>query len=270
MWLLLCTKPRNGSVYGSVYCFVQDSVNLPGLPFCRINKLGTLGKLFAKKRCKMKLGKWLLIALAVIVILCLITVAVQAQTGYLYHLPVRAWTPHWVYYGQLGYGGYWVINHGPFGGYYPDYYDIDLSRLSRRGRYALGGAVLGGVIGTLADGKKGVAIGIGAGALGGLIFSGRGDGRSERPIILAPGREPSRKIYFRSFRIFNSSSFVAELYDGNRYLGRLEPGDTMVLREPRDHFRAVILMPMHGGRISRRLASLEETDDGWEIVHLRK
>ncbi len=186
-------------------------------------------------------------------------------------------------------------------------YDRDRRPMSRRAATitgaVLGGAAGAGIgYGVSRDGRGsliGAGIGAGVGALIGLATH-RGNDNKDVIVTAPPSQQTppqQRQVYWShgapvavgyrpnvasggyqpvssptvqqggDWRIRNHSGFKVELWDGERFVILLQPGQTMVLFNP-DGIRGVMLIPSSSGKIDQRETTIKASRDfdGWDLL----
>lgn len=84
----------------------------------------------------------------------------------------------------------------------------------------------------------------------------------------AEQRAHQNRLAASPWRLYNRSGFTVEVYDGNRGMGRMRPGQSQQVLEPTTGFRAVLLQPDFSGGLTRAEARIRPANDfqGWVIT----
>ena len=114
-----------------------------------------------------------------------------------------------------------------------------------------GGAVVGAFIGGTIGERKGAAIGAVTGGVGGYWLSHR---RSQKYY-------PSRDL------ITNPTPYEADIYQRQRYLRTLRPGQSLSVPRHSGWYRAILHVRVRGGGTVSEPAPLQPTDYGWRVVY---
>lgn len=190
------------------------------------------------------------------------------------------------------------------GGFYP-MYDRNRQPMGRRGA-TITGAVLGGAAGAgigygVSRNGRGTLIGTGIGAgVGALIGLATHRSNDNKDVVVTPPEQqpPSQQQVYWShgapvavgirpnipsasggyqpvsspvqqggWKVRNHTGFKVELWDGERFVILLQPGQTISLSNP-DGIRGVMLIPGNSGRIEQRNASIKASHDfdGWDLL----
>ncbi len=188
-----------------------------------------------------------------------------------------------------GYSAYGVPVDG--GRFYP-MYDQNRQPMSRKVATATG-AVLGAGIGYGATGNvRGTVIGAAAGAIIGLVTH-RGNGNNNRddmpppppqfqqgvriasdgtPVAVGyrPYQEPISKppTTAGEWKVSNRTSKRAELWDGERFIARIEPWQSAQVAAPTSGYKAVFLIPNRSGGLTQETGDIRSSSNfnGWDIV----
>lgn len=185
------------------------------------------------------------------------------------------------------------------GGFYP-MYDRNRQPMSRRTATVTGAAV-GAAIGYGVTGNgRGTVLGAAGGAIVGLL-SHRGKnnndqrnngamasqpsqgqgvyiGRDGIPVAVgyrpnmpsAGGYQPVSSPHQQEeggWTVRNRTGFKVELWDGERFVVLLQPGQSIVMSNP-DGIRGVMLIPGNSGRIEQKEATIKASHDfdGWDLI----
>lgn len=68
------------------------------------------------------------------------------------------------------------------------------------------------------------------------------------------------------FELSNQTRVYLEAYDGDQYIGRMAPGDTLRVGPPQKQYRGFALIPNRKGGLSKDELNIEPGNDGWNFV----
>lgn len=145
-----------------------------------------------------------------------------------------------------------------------------------------GGAAIGAAVGN----RRGAAVGGVAGAIvGGILGSRRSHNNclviepetareagltqasDTVSIETEPTPEPSTTVSEeREFSLLNDTAFYVDVFDGEKLLGRLNPGSSMKVGLPKSSFQGIALVPNVRGAISRDKVDIQPCDTGWAFI----
>ena len=141
---------------------------------------------------------------------------------------------------------------------------------------------MGGVIGGLLGGGKGAAIGATGGAAIALYDNSRyystpdvacraigAQMEQEQPNVRQqeqPLAGPAANGGKGEFTLSNSTRFPLEVYDGEKYIGRMTPRENWHIAAPEDRYHAFALIPNSNGSLSKDETDLQPTDNGWTFT----
>ncbi len=206
--------------------------------------------------------------------------------------------PRSLYGDLIPYGGYYGIRTDG-GGFYP-MYDRDRRPLSGRQRIERAAGIVGipAAIGAAAGGWKGGIIGAAIGGGVALLNDSRYRGRNDNVIVTPPSQPPPQQqpVYWShgapvavgtrptaaagsyqpvsgpaqqegGWKIRNRTGFKVELWDGERFVILLQPGQSMFLSNP-DGIRGVMLIPGNSGKIEQKDSIIKASHDfdGWDLL----
>jgi hypothetical protein len=88
----------------------------------------------------------------------------------------------------------------------------------------------------------------------------------QSPVIRPVPESRVQKVTEGGFCVVNSTKFWVELYDGDKFLGRLAAGQTLEVPAPEKGYRGLALIPNTTGGIGKGKVVIVATDNGWEFV----
>ena len=179
------------------------------------------------------------------------------------------------------------------GGFYP-MYDRNMRPMGSR-EATVTGAAIGAAVGYGVTGNtRGTAIGAAGGAIIGLITRGRNNNRRDNGIVTPPagqdqqgvgrtadglpiaiGTRPNRQgpvsnppSMVGEWRVQNKTSKRAELWDGEQFIARIEPWQSVQADAPAHGYKAVLLIPNRSGGLSQEQAEIRASENfnGWDII----
>lgn len=171
-------------------------------------------------------------------------------------------------------------------------YDRNMRPMSRR-EATITGAAIGAAIGYGVSGNgRGTAIGAAGGAIVGLITRRDKNNKNQRDngtVVVPPqdvrvgpdgipvmvGNRPNRQgpvstppSVAGDWRVQNHTSKRAELWDGEQFIARIEPWQSIQVDAPAHGYTAVLLIPNRSGGLDQATAQIRENGNlnGWDIV----
>jgi hypothetical protein len=184
------------------------------------------------------------------------------------------------------------------GGFYP-MYDRQMRPMGRREATITYGAIGAGIGYGVSGNMRGTVIGAAGGAiLGILTHRGNGNNNSDNGTITTPpyqdkkgarisqegipveiGTKPSVSQQEQpasrppssttgGWRVSNRTSKRAELWDGEQFIARIEPWQSVQVSAPKSGYKAVLLIPNRLGGLSQETAQIRSSDNfnGWDIL----
>lgn len=166
-------------------------------------------------------------------------------------------------------------------------------RIERGAGIVTVGAAVGGILGGKKGALIGAALGAGAAAVNDSRYRGDNEGRqrgNNDTIIVTPPPAPAGRTQQHvvvgsdgipvaigskplagpaaqgrscEFTLTNSTRFPLEVYDGEKYLGRMRPQDDWKVNAPEDGYKAYALIPNTRGSLTNDQTDIQPTDDGW-------
>lgn len=172
-------------------------------------------------------------------------------------------------------------------GFYP-MYDREGRALSERQRIerAAGIITIPAVIGAAKWGKKGGIIGAVIGGGVALLNDSRYRGSDKNSVVTPPlpqqqgqqrypypqaGRGPISNppsLAVGEWRVSNRTSKRAELWDGEQFIARIEPWQSVQVDAPQNGYKAVLLIPNRSGGLEQEVAQIRSANNfnGWDII----
>ncbi|MDO8496573.1 MAG: hypothetical protein Q7S43_03975 [bacterium] len=86
-------------------------------------------------------------------------------------------------------------------------------------------------------------------------------GTSQQPIA-----GPAANSGEGEFSLENQTRVYVEAYDGETYIGRMEPGAKMMVDPPKDRYRGFALVPTADGRLGKDELDREVSPSGWSFI----
>lgn len=88
----------------------------------------------------------------------------------------------------------------------------------------------------------------------------------QRPTSVGPMAGPGVGAVGGQFRLVNATNFAVEVYDGQEYLGRLQPRSEMRVDAPNAGYQGYALIPNNRGSLSSDVTDIHASDNGWVFV----
>lgn len=172
-------------------------------------------------------------------------------------------------------------------------YDRNMRPMSRR-EATITGAAIGAAIGYGVSGnRRGTAIGAAGGAIVGLMTRRGKNNNQQRDngtVVVPPqqdvrvgpdgipvmvGNRQNRQgpvstppSTVGEWRVANQTAMRAELWDGEQFIARIEPWQSVQVDAPQNGYKAVLLIPNRSGGLDQANAQIRENNqlNGWDIV----
>jgi hypothetical protein len=181
------------------------------------------------------------------------------------------------------------------GGFYP-MYDRNRKPMGRREATITYGAIGAGVGYGVSGNLRGTAIGAAGGAIVGLIThrGDRNNNRHDNGNVVTPPAQSQQGVRRASdgtpiaigtrlnrqepvssppstageWRVTNRTSKRVEIWDGEQFIARIEPWQSVQVEAPEAGLKAVILVPNRSGGITQEPAQIRANDNfnGWDIL----
>ena len=70
------------------------------------------------------------------------------------------------------------------------------------------------------------------------------------------------------WRVSNRTSKRVELWDGEQFVARIEPGQSIQVDAPQNGYKAVLLIPNRSGGLTQEAGQIRSSDNfnGWDIL----
>ncbi len=88
----------------------------------------------------------------------------------------------------------------------------------------------------------------------------------EQGTVQQPIAGPAANNGQGQFELSNETRVYVEAYDGEAYIGRMEPGAKMMVDPPKDRYRGFALVPTADGRLGKDELDREVSPSGWSFI----